>query len=370
MPWHGRKFGVYALKMVSYAELAAEPLPQIWQELRALRSQKVGAAKSGDRRATFDAALEQAEQLFAAAARVGTATQPILLFYGLSQMGRAIAAASPFLSQKEYSLSGHGLSDGELHGAAAQGLASLKIQCEAKGAFPAVAKALEASSIEEPIPLGDLWDLLPYADRFPLPVRGKLQRLVLDPESTDFALGQEAARGRLYPLPVGLQTTVRDPTQSRTIVDGESVAEEYGLLGRFLEVYPTLSGWRTTSTPGQPIPYQRGFYGHEEYLVLPLILPKSAEQTESSALATRSVSYHGEQYVYPRLDSSGLPAHPFMLWWAVLYPLSRLARYYPNVWAKLTSISSDVHAAPVEFILRESLRAVPELGLRAIKRFA
>jgi hypothetical protein len=52
--------------MVSYAELGAEPLPQIWQELRALRSQKVGAAQSGDRRATFGAALEQAEQLFAA----------------------------------------------------------------------------------------------------------------------------------------------------------------------------------------------------------------------------------------------------------------------------------------------------------------
>lgn len=54
------------MHMVSYAELGAEPLPQIWQELRALRSQKVGAAQSGDRRATFGAALEQAEQLFAA----------------------------------------------------------------------------------------------------------------------------------------------------------------------------------------------------------------------------------------------------------------------------------------------------------------
>lgn len=356
--------------MVSYTELGAEPLPQIWQELRVLRSQKVGAAKSGDRRATFDAALEQAEQLFSAAGRVGTATQPILLFYGLSQMGRAIAAASPILSQKEYSLSGHGLTDGELQGAASQGLASLKIQSEAKGAFPAVAKALEASSIEEPIPLGDIWDLLPYADRFPLPDRGKLQRLVLNPEPGGFVRGQERARARLSPLPIGLQTTVTDPTQSRDTVHGDSIAEEYRLLGRFLEDYPTLSGWQTTNTPGQPIPYQRGSYGQEDYLELPLILPKPAEQTESSALGTHGVAYHGEQYVYPRLDSSGLPAHPFMLWWAVLFPLSRLARYYPNVWAKLTSISSDVHAAPVEFILRESLRAVPELGLGAIKRFA
>jgi hypothetical protein len=233
--------------MASYAELAAEPLPQIWQELRALRSQNP---------ANF-------------------------ALLRLSQMGRAIAAASPFLSQKEYSLSGPGLTDGELQGAASQGLASLKIQREAKGAFPALAKALEASSIEEPIPLGDLWDLLPYADRFPLPGPGKLQRLVLDPESADFVRGQETARGRLYPLPVGLQATVTDPTQSRTIVDGKSVAEEYGLLGRFLEGYPTLSGWRTTSTPGQPIPHQRGFNGHEEYLVLP---PDLAEVRETDRI--------------------------------------------------------------------------------------
>ncbi|WP_373886487.1 YaaC family protein [Sinomonas sp. ASV322] len=72
----------------------------------------------------------------------------------------------------------------------------------------------------------------------------------------------------------------------------------------------------------------------------------------------------------PKLDDTDSPTQPFMLWWAVLYPLSRLARYYPNVWAKLTSISTDPHAAPIEFILREAVRAVPELALRAIRRFA
>lgn len=74
--------------MVSHAELQATPLRETWQSLRSLRSQEIGRAAKGSRRATFDAALEQAEQLFNAAAMVGTATQPILLFYGLSQLIR------------------------------------------------------------------------------------------------------------------------------------------------------------------------------------------------------------------------------------------------------------------------------------------
>jgi hypothetical protein len=41
----------------------------------------------------YVAALQQAEQLFHAAREAGFASSPLLLFYGLSQAGRAIAAA-------------------------------------------------------------------------------------------------------------------------------------------------------------------------------------------------------------------------------------------------------------------------------------
>src|SRR6266511_1906721 len=63
----------------------------VWQHLRALRHAPPGGAHSGDRRKTFGSALEQAEQLLEAAATVGYAARPILLFYGLSQAGRAVA---------------------------------------------------------------------------------------------------------------------------------------------------------------------------------------------------------------------------------------------------------------------------------------
>ncbi|WP_442781292.1 YaaC family protein [Arthrobacter sp. MMS18-M83] len=133
---------------------------------------------------TFDAALEQAEQLSTAASTVGTATQPILLFYGLSQLGRAIAAVSPKIGNDEYRLSGHGIKDGDLQGVASQGLASLMVHGEPTGAFPVVAQALESSPMSEPVPLGTIWGLLPEAEKFRLSGGGGLQRLILVPEDS------------------------------------------------------------------------------------------------------------------------------------------------------------------------------------------
>ncbi|MGO4651134.1 YaaC family protein [Arthrobacter sp. 2RAF22] len=343
-------------------------MKETWQRVRALRSQEIGKAAGGARRSTFNAALEQAEQLFTAAATVGTATQPILLFYGLNQLGRAIAAASTQVANSEYRLTGHGIKDNKLQDAANHGLAQLEVRGLDSGAFPTVAQALGCSAMKDNVKLGDLWDLLPYTDRFPLPSQGVSQRLILDAESAHIVRGPEAARARLYPLPVSLQTTAGDPTAGRDTIDGGRIAEEYTALQRFLQDYPTLAGWQTTNTPGQPIPYQHGFSGEDQYLVLPLILPKPAGETESSDFDSRSVDYHGVHYVYPCLDSSGLPAHPFLIWWAALFVLSRLARYQPNEWLELTSVSQSAHAVAIEHILGEALRAVPELALAAIIR--
>lgn len=354
--------------MSTWADLEVAPIKQIWQELRSLRSQKVGRAIGGDRRATFNAALEQAEQLFTAASSIGTATQPILLFYGLSQLGRAVAAASTKVG-KEYKLTGHGIKDGELQGAASLGLAQLVVQGLPSGSFPVVAKALDASPMSEPLPLGKIWGLLPGAERFMLPGSGGLQRLVLTPESSFIVPGVETARGQLSPLPTELQLSVADPAGARVPVEDKVIAKEKKVLREFLAGYPSLMGW-SLPDPVQPIPYGRGFYGTQPYLDVSLLFPKPSDVDEGSSLARRGVEYHGENYIYPRLDGTILPAHPLLLWWSVLFTLSRLARYEPNVWLKLTSVSEDASAVPIEYILGEATRAVPELALRAIIRNA
>ncbi|WP_418606212.1 YaaC family protein [Georgenia sp. SUBG003] len=57
-------------------------------------------------------ALEQAQQQFAAAERIGYESRPLNLFYGLSQAGRAIAAGSRLLGRgtnHQWQANGHGL---------------------------------------------------------------------------------------------------------------------------------------------------------------------------------------------------------------------------------------------------------------------
>jgi hypothetical protein len=61
--------------------------------MRSLRADRPRPAASGVRAKTFDAGLEQAEQLWLASQNVGAIASPLLLFYGLAQAGRALCAA-------------------------------------------------------------------------------------------------------------------------------------------------------------------------------------------------------------------------------------------------------------------------------------
>lgn len=89
-------------------EVQAPSRADAWRNIRALRHEPPGLSNRGARRKVFGSALEQAEQLFNAAEGIGYAARPILLFYGLSQGGRAIAAACR-ASTSDWRLSGHGI---------------------------------------------------------------------------------------------------------------------------------------------------------------------------------------------------------------------------------------------------------------------
>lgn len=61
-----------------------------------------------------------------------------------------------------------------------------------------------------------------------------------------------------------------------------------------------------------------------------------------------------------------MPAHPFLLWWALTFGLSMLARYEPKAWAERTSISSSADASPIEHLLNQALATLPELIHRTV----
>lgn len=86
------------------------PDPPGWQPwLKIFRADRPELAARGARAHTFSAGLEQAEQLWRASATVDAIASPILLFYGLTQCGRAICAGGVSDKNGWRGLERHGL---------------------------------------------------------------------------------------------------------------------------------------------------------------------------------------------------------------------------------------------------------------------
>jgi hypothetical protein len=153
----------------------------VWEQLRATRwNPPVAATATSDRRATYVFALEQAEQMFRAAAMVGPATRPLLVFYGLSQAGRAIAAAAVAIESEDgWKLTGHGISSVGLD----NDLPEVEVRTGKRGESGSFVRLSEllASPVwgKEPVRLTELWDLLLENEQSPLLDTGNLRRTPL-----------------------------------------------------------------------------------------------------------------------------------------------------------------------------------------------
>lgn len=160
----GETFGSYGRPV--YENHATEA---VWEQLRATRwNPPSSAATTDERRATYVFGLEQAEQMFRAAVTVGPATRPLLVFYGLSQAGRAIAAASDAGGDNAWKLNGHGIRSVGLD----RSLPDIEV-CTSKqgtrGSFVRLSELLDSPVWEtDPVPFKKLWDHLPENEMSPL----------------------------------------------------------------------------------------------------------------------------------------------------------------------------------------------------------
>ncbi len=335
----------------TYRDMALTPRAVSWQLLRAVRSAPPRHAAEGDRQATLGAALEQSEELFTAAAGVGSATRPLLLFYGLSQAGRAIAAASP---SREWRLSGHGIKAHRLDAADRGQLSSVTVKDQGRGSFTSLAAVLRIGSLPSETRLGDLWPLLPETHRFPLPRRPELEPLYVEQESASLVRGSYA-RVRVHPLP------------RRLFEDHGTSGDEVDRLRRsvmdYIGNFPALADATFITPSGTPVSQQ---YVGRDAAMLPLRIPMRGSETEHDLVGTRTVAYGGGRMAFPALGGGPLPQHPLLVWWSVLCALSTLARYEPMAWRRITSIDSSEDAAPVEHLLNVALDVLPELIHRTL----
>jgi hypothetical protein len=345
----------------TYADLGEVPPERSWSALRSLRVTPPGLAAKTDRIRVFSSALEQAEQLFHAAGMVGVATKPLLAFYGLSQAGRAIAAA---LAQEDWELAGHGIRSGRSSTALSH-VADLTVTPGARGSFSRMRDVLGSSGIPSEARIGDLWPLLSETARHRLPGSGDMRSLSVSLDRTGWATGIPTVRIQELPLffaDVGQQH--REPMSGL----GADYSAQAAELESYLSHYPTLSDRIAFTSAGQPI----GLQPHGDGTCsVNLRWPQEVQHRFASPDAfgqSVGVMIRATWRVYPSLDRSERPVHPLVVWWAILFRLSMLARYEPAAWDAITNVNTSRDAVPIEHLLGCAMSSVPELLVHVLTR--
>jgi len=325
-------------------------LPQrdiVWQNLRALRSEPPGRARRGDRRGVFSAALEQAEQLFGAAAGAGFASRPLLLFYGLSQAGRAIAAASTTAGKTDWRLSGHGIKVAN----PGQGLPvrELAIVEDGSGSFTQLARLLDSGSVPNVTQLGQIWMTLP--DLAARPLSGVTNFTpALRVEIRDIADSDGRVYGWLYARP-------RPWTPPVTQQD----------IDALFSAYPSLAGHRVPSDEGvEQVTEDQG--GGRITRTWPW--PTDSNVDALARRLTQPYRDDHDRWAFPVIAGTARALHPLIAWWAVLFALSMLARYEPASWTSHLNVDRSQDAVPLESALSVAMDSCPQLILHSIRMVA
>jgi hypothetical protein len=343
---------------------------------------------TGERAAVFVAALEQSEQLMRAAESVGPAARPLPLFYALSQAGRAVAAAKLV---GDWRLAGHGLAAPPQDGVQDLRRRIVKGDGRAPSAgrsrsFDGVASAVGSDSLAAAVELGAVWaampDLLDPLPQMPAPPPGVMWRRPL----------------RVYPQypkpdqPLGAKLVVVVGGLAESL-DADGIAAELGhyalgapfdvltletanLIGNARPFSPFEPGVVVTPcgmfiiASGGPKAPLCGFSPNGEKLpaiVFPnmLLMPGNP----SPIIVDQAVPPYrdkSDRLIRPRIGAKDDLVSPLMLWWLLLFGLSTIARYDPELWVGALDVNSSEQAVPIEAALDEALEALPELILEAL----
>ncbi|MEV7683085.1 YaaC family protein [Streptomyces sp. NPDC088341] len=356
-----------------------------WVELRSMRAHPPCPDGRTARADVFRTSLEQSEQLFRAAEQTGNESRPLLLFYGLSQAGRAIAAASQKLGDHEWALSGHGIRAAGLNGSV-ENIAVSNHGLLAPGKNPSflrVAQALASPSIPTKVKVRELWYLLPE-------LRGQLNISRSAPRPTLFMedahlVGKTSATALIWGLPHDFSHEIGFAGMREYGSEAESQVVKYladypTLTNyRFARVQPSLSSGRTareiewSDKPRIELAHDGGVQVaielEERLSVSEYGFNRPSEFPRNVMLRRASFVYPslGVRAVFPAIAENIEALHPLIAWWAVLYGLSMLARYEPSSWTEAISVNRSSHAIILEILLDEAINACPPLILQSLK---
>ncbi len=308
--------------------------PSTWaiSVIRATRAEPPGRASADDeRRATYGAALQQFDELLAAAANSGHASRPLPLFYALSQAGRALAAARC----ENWQVDSHGLAEDRAVTDDDPLLRRVQRRKRDNDAFSALCTALDApdpfGSSHAAIEIGAAWAALPSLNGF-LPHWGEQWYPVLQAFNRSSADEERVMN-------------LHAPTRAPRPRDELSAS-----------AYPSLPAGFTFEPAEHPdIPLDPTTFR----------LGTARWGTPNTTPTVLSVTYSGprehERWLLPAPPGSDQPFVPLTAWWVLLFGLSIVARYHPGLWSGALNLDSSDRAVPLGLLLDDALAAIPEL---------
>ncbi len=332
----------------TYYSMSTMSSGESWRAIRTIRAEPEGPLadvldRDSARRREFHMALEQAQQQFSAAERIGYESRPLNLFYGLSQAGRAIAAGSRLLGEgtgQRWQASGHGL---KFDVGLPRGLfvTPVRLELGARDLFSRVSTAigspLDFNTAEFGAVINQLIDYtitFGDTDGFARPI-------------TDVHVYN--VQSKSFPLEVEVPVPGFTTAATLTLDD---------VRGRFAR-YPALVGLEIALNDTGEIKWS-----HNEgrcFVVVNGLEQLTVRGGGGVADLKGSTSYRRLTALLPRISDSDQTLSPLMTWWLVLYALSMLARYSPSQWTETLSLADSRIASRIESLLDSALDAVPEL---------
>lgn len=334
--------------------LPPEPHPLIagnpagdWLSIRRRRAEGAGSATKSDRRSIFSSALEQAEELFRAANAVDDAVRPILLFYGMSQASRAVAACAASIDNGSWRLSGHGLTTGGLEEPDI-GAPELKpTPGREHSNFGMMQELLAKEGWSTSVTMREVWDAIP-----------QLQPLGQAPQHPP--LSMEVRGEAILDRPeLTFRVIIRNIPEHLL---GNPPTPDH--MSKLSSIYPTLK------LTGDYVP-AKGDSFRERELLGPNDGFYSLRRAAPDGTYDSICQTLGDgQHIFPGLGGTSLPPSEFTLWWAMLYAMSMRARYQPDRWRHDLDVDANPYAVPLEAGLSGALVRCPQLIDTAIRQVA
>lgn len=351
------------------------PTDATWTIFRVLRSDPPGRATSGERRRTFSAGLNQAEELWRASGLVTHEVAPILLFYGLTQAARAIQAAG-IDGPRWQAVPSHGLTlkDPQVPGSTTPRISDIIVTARPgrQGFCQQFAELTGSAAPPEECSLADILAQLPQHEQLLLEESSHPRPLRLHDQTLYRSLSSTPSSQvvlQVGPLPDHLVHFDVGPDGRKR---GRPLTPEE--VAKWLSDYPSLQRAGVPDDVSGPdriaIDSPHAGYAIELtwHLDEPVPWGRSADwfETVADVVSYRGAGVASSGIALPAVGTPPTVLMPLTSWWIALFATSMLARYHPTTWRELTDVDTCRDAVPLMTFLETASREVPVLLIQTL----